>query len=165
VSSLHLGFNIDLVVSQWAVASVFILTIALSMAELASAAPTSGGVRNEKSQLSPPSVTLSRACSFIFGHTHTLLPNGAIFSRGSSAASFTTLFCNYYDSKSRLTVTRHFVDSNTIGCIASVASIDWGGAVQIMAAAGISTNGSFTSTNSKTLFVNPDPSISLEFLD
>jgi amino acid transporter len=31
-------------VIQWAVASIFILVVGLSMAELASAAPTSGGV-------------------------------------------------------------------------------------------------------------------------
>lgn len=30
---------------QWAVASIFILFVGMSMAELASAAPTSGGVR------------------------------------------------------------------------------------------------------------------------
>ena len=29
------------------------------------------------------------------------------------------------------------IDSNTIGCIASVASVDWGAAVQVMAAIGI----------------------------
>jgi hypothetical protein len=37
--------------------------------------------------------------------------------------------------------------------IASVASVDWGAVVQIMAAASISSNGSFTPTSSKALFV------------
>ena len=32
-------------VKQWLTASVFLMSIALAMAELASAAPTSGGVR------------------------------------------------------------------------------------------------------------------------
>lgn len=41
-----------------------------------------------------------------------------------------------------------FVDANTIGSIAAVASIDWGCAVQIMAAANIgSADGSFVATS------------------
>lgn len=45
-------------------------------------------------------------------------------------------------------------DSNTIGSVASVASIDWGCAVQIMAAASIGTNESFSPTSAQTLFVS-----------
>ncbi|KAG6906845.1 hypothetical protein DXG01_011724 [Tephrocybe rancida] len=73
----------------WLVASVFVLAIGLSMSELASAAPTSGGHRSP--------------------------------------------------------------DANTIGSIASVASIDWGCAVQIMAAASIGSGGEFEATSAQTL--------------
>jgi hypothetical protein len=48
-----------------------------------------------------------------------------------------------------------YADANTVGTIAAIASIDWGAAIQIMAAAGIASNGSFSATNSQTLFVTP----------
>lgn len=41
-------------------------------------------------------------------------------------------------------------DSNTIGTIASIASIDWGCAVQVMAAASIGSNLSFSATSAGT---------------
>lgn len=44
-------------------------------------------------------------------------------------------------------------DSNTVGNIASVASVDWGLAVHIMAAASIGSNHSFTPTTAQTLYV------------
>ena len=44
-------------------------------------------------------------------------------------------------------------DSNTIGNIASVASVDWSASVQVMAAATIGSNGSFTATKLQTLSV------------
>jgi len=44
-------------------------------------------------------------------------------------------------------------DANTIGSIAAVASIDWGCAVQVMAAANIGSNGEFSATNAQTLYV------------
>jgi hypothetical protein len=45
------------------------------------------------------------------------------------------------------------VDANTVGNIASVASVDWSASVQIMAAASIGTNGSFIATKPQTLLV------------
>ena len=39
------AFILKLIYHQWLVASIFILFVGMSMAELASAAPTSGGVR------------------------------------------------------------------------------------------------------------------------
>ncbi|KAK7062624.1 hypothetical protein VNI00_000112 [Paramarasmius palmivorus] len=69
----------------WMVASVFLASIALALAELASAAPTSGGLSLEN---------------------HSNL---------------------------------HITDANTISNVASVASIEWGCAVQIMAGASIGT--------------------------
>ena len=42
-------------------------------------------------------------------------------------------------------------DSNTVGNIASVASVDWGCAVQIMAAASIGSGLQFTATTAQTL--------------
>ncbi|KAG6845086.1 hypothetical protein H0H87_000991 [Tephrocybe sp. NHM501043] len=43
-------------------------------------------------------------------------------------------------------------NSNTVGNIASVASVDWGLAVQIMAAASIGSNQTFTATTGQTLY-------------
>ncbi|TFK47246.1 APC amino acid permease [Heliocybe sulcata] len=90
----------------WAVASIFILFVGMSMAELASAAPTSGGLYFWTHSLSSP--RWRNLLAWIVGY------------------------------------------SNTIGSIASVASIDWGCAVQIMAAAGIGSNLEFTATNAQT---------------
>jgi hypothetical protein len=47
------------------------------------------------------------------------------------------------------------LDANTIGGIAAMASIDWGCAVQVMAAAAIGSNGIFAPTNAQTLHVSP----------
>lgn len=44
-------------------------------------------------------------------------------------------------------------DANTIGSIAALASIDWGAAVQIMAAVTIGTNGNFEVTRARLLQV------------
>ncbi|KAI0255444.1 amino acid permease-domain-containing protein [Lactifluus subvellereus] len=92
---------------EWAVASTFILIVGLSMAELASAAPTSGGLYFWTHSYSSPE--WRNLLAWIVGY------------------------------------------ANTIGTIASLASIDWGAAIQIMAAAGIGSNGSFTTSRSKTL--------------
>jgi len=43
--------------------------------------------------------------------------------------------------------------ANTVGNIASVASVDWSASVQVMAAASIGSNGSFIATNQQTLLV------------
>jgi len=45
------------------------------------------------------------------------------------------------------------LDANTIGSIAALASIDWGAAVQIMAAITIGTNGDFEVTRARLLQV------------
>ncbi|KIY62151.1 amino acid transporter [Cylindrobasidium torrendii FP15055 ss-10] len=88
----------------WAVASLFIFFVGLSMAELASAAPTSGGLYFWTHSLSSP--RWRNLLSWIVGYT------------------------------------------NTIGSIGGVASIDWGCAVQIMAAVKIgSKDQSFSPTN------------------
>ncbi|KZT05219.1 APC amino acid permease [Laetiporus sulphureus 93-53] len=87
----------------WAVASLFILLVGMSMAELASAAPTSGGLYFWAHSLSSP--RWRNLLAWIVGY------------------------------------------ANTIGSIASIASIDWGCAVQIMAAASIgSEDQSFSPT-------------------
>lgn len=44
-------------------------------------------------------------------------------------------------------------DTNTIGTIAAIASIDWGCAVQVMAAASIGSNLDFVPTSAQTLWV------------
>ncbi|TDL27161.1 amino acid transporter [Rickenella mellea] len=93
----------------WLVASFFILLVGMSMAELGSAAPTSGGLYFWTHSLSSP--RCRNLLSWIVGY------------------------------------------SNTIGSIAAVASIDWGCAVQIMAAASIGSNENFTPTSGQTFAV------------
>ncbi|KAL4246868.1 Amino Acid-Polyamine-Organocation Transporter [Abortiporus biennis] len=90
----------------WTVASFFILLVGLSMAELASAAPTSGGLYFWTHSLSSPQY--KNLLAWIVGY------------------------------------------SNTIGSIAAIASIDWGCAVQIMAAATIgSKDQTFVATDAQ----------------
>ncbi|OCH88957.1 amino acid transporter [Obba rivulosa] len=94
----------------WAVASFFILLVGMSMAELASAAPTSGGLYFWTHSLSSP--RWRNLLAWIVGY------------------------------------------ANTIGSIASIASIDWGCAVQVMAAATIgSADQSFSPTSAQTFGV------------
>ncbi|KAF8875726.1 APC amino acid permease [Gymnopilus junonius] len=89
----------------WLVASIFILLVGISMAELASAAPTSGGLYFWTYSLASP--------------------------KWRSVLCWTVGY------------------SNTIGSIASVASIDWGCAIQIMAAVTIGSGGSFSPTSAQ----------------
>ncbi|KXN84202.1 GABA-specific permease [Leucoagaricus sp. SymC.cos] len=89
----------------WLVASIFILFVGLSMAELASAAPTSGG---------------------LYFWTHSL-----------ASKRWRNLLCWIVGY------------ANTIGSIGAIASIDWGAAVQVMAAITIGTNGTFEVTNAR----------------
>ncbi|KAF9463304.1 amino acid transporter [Collybia nuda] len=93
----------------WAVASIFILLVGMSMAELASAAPTSGG---------------------LYFWTYSL-----------SSPRWRNLLCWLVGY------------ANTIGSISAVASIDWGCAIQIMAAANIGSGGSFEATAAQTFGV------------
>ncbi|KDQ54538.1 hypothetical protein JAAARDRAFT_135209 [Jaapia argillacea MUCL 33604] len=93
----------------WAVASIFILFVGMSMAELGSAAPTSGGLYFWTHALSSP--RWKNLLSWIVGY------------------------------------------SNTIGSIAAIASIDWGCAVQVMAAASIGSNEAFSATSAQTFGV------------
>ena len=46
-----------------------------------------------------------------------------------------------------------YPDANTIGSTAAVASIDWGAAVQVMAAVSIGLDGTFTPTRAQLLYV------------
>ncbi|RPD60766.1 APC amino acid permease [Lentinus tigrinus ALCF2SS1-7] len=89
----------------WLVASIFILFVGMSMAELASAAPTSGGLYFWTHSLSSP--RWRNLLAWIVGY------------------------------------------ANTIGSVASVASIDWGCAVQITAAASIGSGQTFSATNAQ----------------
>ncbi|OAX32315.1 amino acid transporter [Rhizopogon vinicolor AM-OR11-026] len=93
----------------WAVASLFILCVGMSMAELGSAAPTSGG---------------------LYFWTHSL--------SSPRCRNFLAWIVGY---------------ANTIGSIASVASIDWGCAVQVMAAVSIGSGQTFTATSAQTFGV------------
>ncbi|KAK7035352.1 hypothetical protein VNI00_011883 [Paramarasmius palmivorus] len=93
----------------WLVASIFILFVGMSMAELASSAPTSGG---------------------LYFWTYAL-----------SSPRWRNLLCWLVGY------------ANTIGSIAAVASIDWGCAVQITAAATIGSNGTFSATSAQSFGV------------
>ena len=64
---------------QWLTASVFLMSIALAMAELASSAPTSGGVRPSITVLV---ATFSIIISFIFGPIRLLPRVGELYSAG-----------------------------------------------------------------------------------
>lgn len=94
------------VVWGWLAASTFILFVGLAMAELASAAPTSGGLYFWTWTFSSP--RYKKLLSWLVGY------------------------------------------ANTIGAIAGIASIDWGCAVQVMAAATIGSSGSFRATTGQT---------------
>ncbi|TFL06889.1 amino acid/polyamine transporter I [Pterulicium gracile] len=89
----------------WAIMSAGIMLVGLSMAELASAAPTSGGLYFWTFSLSSP--RYRNVLCWIVGY------------------------------------------ANTIGSIAAVASIDWGAASQIAAAASIGSDGAFEATNAQ----------------
>lgn len=89
----------------WAVGSLFILSVGLSMAELGSAAPTSGGLYYWSHSLSSP--RWRNLLSWIVGY------------------------------------------ANTVGSIASLASIDWGCAIQVAAAASIGSGQTFVATNAQ----------------
>ncbi|QRV74843.1 amino acid permease [Ceratobasidium sp. AG-Ba] len=95
----------------WLVASIFILFVGLALAELASAAPTSGGLYFWTWTFSPP--RYKKVLSWLVGC-------------GAS------------------------LDANTLGSIACIASIDWGCAVQVMAAAAIGSGGSYVATTGQT---------------
>ncbi|GAB1521706.1 hypothetical protein RhiTH_004803 [Rhizoctonia solani] len=90
----------------WLAASFFILFVGLAMAELASAAPTSGGLYFWTWTFSSPKY--KKILSWLVGY------------------------------------------ANTIGTIAGIASIDWGCAVQVMAAASIGSGGKFVATTGQT---------------
>jgi len=93
----------------WTVCGIFLSIIALAMAELGSAAPTSGGLYYWTFMFSSPRWRC--LLSWIVGY------------------------------------------SNTVGNIASVASVEWGCALQIMAAASIGSGLQFTATTAQTFGV------------
>ncbi|PIL25895.1 transporter [Ganoderma sinense ZZ0214-1] len=93
----------------WAVSSIFILFVGLSVAELASAAPTSGGL-------------------YFWAHT-------------------------YSSPRWRNLLAWIVGYANTISSVSAIASIDWGCAVQIMAAASIGSGQTYSATRAQTFGV------------
>ena len=67
---------------QWLTASVFLMSIALAMAELASSAPTSGGVRASIHVLVATFSLFSIVISFIFGPIRLLPRVGELYCAG-----------------------------------------------------------------------------------
>lgn len=112
--------------SKWTVCGIFLSIIALAVAELGSAAPTSGGLYYWTFMFS--STRWRCLLSWIVGCK--------LFHKISSVA-FTDLLIGE--------------DSNAVGNIASVASVDWGCAEQIMAAASIGSGLQFTATTAQIL--------------
>lgn len=106
----------------WLAASVFILFVGLAMAELASAAPTAGGLYFWTWTFSSPKY--KKILSWLVGCE-----------------------CSTYITR-KLGLDR-VSDANTIGSIAAIASINWGCAVQVMAAAAIGSGGKFIATTGK----------------
>ncbi|CAE6429264.1 unnamed protein product [Rhizoctonia solani] len=104
VYSLPYGGAVSMVWG-WLTASVLIMFVGLALAELASAAPTSGGLYFWTWTFSPP--RYKKVLSWLVGY------------------------------------------ANTLGSIACIASIDWGCAVQITAAAAIGSGGNFVATTGK----------------
>lgn len=113
---------------QWATCTVFLTFIGLAMAELGSAMPTSGGLYYWTFAFS--SLRWRRFLSWIVG-----CENAFLFSR--------QLLLSCLPS----------IDANTLGLIAGVASVDWGCAVQVMAAASIGSDMTFAPTTQQTLCV------------
>jgi hypothetical protein len=107
--------------------------VGMAVAELGSAAPTSGGV-SSTNQLEPSSLLITSSC--ISGPIPLRLHVG----RRSSVGLLDV--CEYLLNASS-PAHKNASDSNTVGSVAGVASIDWGCAVQIMAAATIGSNGRF----------------------
>ncbi|RPD65353.1 APC amino acid permease [Lentinus tigrinus ALCF2SS1-6] len=96
----------------WAICCFFLMFIAFAIAELGSAAPTSGGLYYWTWTFATP--RWRNVLSWIVG-------------------SSSLMSCI-------------FADSNSIGLIAGLAGVDWGCAVQVMAAVSISTDESFVPT-------------------
>ncbi|KAJ8594342.1 hypothetical protein M405DRAFT_858185 [Rhizopogon salebrosus TDB-379] len=98
----------------WAVASTFIVCIGLAMAELASAAPTSGGLYYWTYSLASP-------------RCRNLLMDSRMW---VAIVSFWKRVADMY----------HHADANTVTSIAVLAPVDWACAIQITAAASIASN-------------------------
>ncbi|KAH7342012.1 APC amino acid permease [Rhizoctonia solani] len=105
VYSLPYGGPVSMVWG-WLAASILIMFVGLALAELASAAPTSGGLYFWTWTFSPP--RYKKVLSWLVGY------------------------------------------ANTLGSVACVASIDWGCAVQVTAAATIGSGGNFVATTGQT---------------
>ncbi|KAG6901948.1 hypothetical protein C0995_006470 [Termitomyces sp. Mi166 len=104
---------------KWLIASIFDLTIGISMGELASAAPTSGG-----SVLTAMATAPLLDCRMFVIH--------------------------FPFSLSKLALSQN---ANTVGSIAAVSSINWGCALQVMAAIIIGSGGTFEPTSVQTFGV------------
>ena len=111
------------------------------MAELASAAPTSGGVRmiNSAAYLNLISQLTALFLDLFLGFS-TMEKRFVLARRMYGIRVFRCKCPDFY-----------LLDSNTIGSIAGVASIDWGCAVQVMAAVTIGSGGSFRATPAQLL--------------
>ena len=112
--------------AQWAICNFFLMFIAFALAELGSAAPTSGG---------------------LYYWTWTFAT-----SRWRNLLSW-IVGCRFYPPALTVLPRAHLftTDSNSIGLISGVAGVDWGCAVQVMAAVSIGTDESFEPTTGQIL--------------
>ena len=116
--------------------------IGIAMAELASAAPTSGGVRMILNSVVYPILNPKLTALFL-----------DLFIGFSAMEKCFMLARRMYAVRAsackRTDV--YLPDANTIGLIACVASVDWGCAVQIMATVTIGSGGSYGPTSAQLL--------------
>jgi hypothetical protein len=126
---------------------VFIVIIGMAVADLASAAPTSGGVGGllffNPFVDFPFLLSLALFLDLLF-LVSSLEKSVVLDSWMFESCSFFKQFGAEIDS---------LLDANTIGSISAVASIDWGCALQIMAAVKIGSGGNFSATNAQLLYV------------
>ena len=133
---------------QWLVASIFVMSIGLAMADLASAAPTSGGVCDYPFHDGNLSIYNHQLYFWTFSLSSPRWRNIICWLVGCKHFHRLRLLCCVHCSCALL-----FLDANTVGMIAGVASVDWGCAVQIMAAATLGSKGAFQPTSAQLLWV------------
>jgi len=103
---------------------VFLIFVAMAMAELGSAAPTAGGLYYWTFKFSSP--RFRRLLSWLVG-------------------------CEFVTHQRNISmIDRDIADVNTSAYIAGLASVDWGCATQLVAAINIGSGGSFKATNAQT---------------
>jgi len=125
VSSKFSTKRVDADYFQWFICCVFLVFVAMAMAELGSAAPTAGGLYYWTFKYSSP--RFRKLLSWLIGC--------------ELAICLKCILMTYRDT----------ADVNTSAYVAGMASVDWGCATQLVAAVNIGSGGAFKATNVQTL--------------